>query len=103
MAARALADRVELEPLTQADFVRILTEPESALIKQYTALLRTEGVTLVGASYGGLVSQLYARQHPDQVGGVVLVDSIHPDLDERIEVILPPAYAEERRTERDHR
>jgi ATP-dependent HslUV protease ATP-binding subunit HslU len=38
--------RVELEPLTKADFVRILTEPESALIKQYTALLRTEGVTL---------------------------------------------------------
>jgi ATP-dependent HslUV protease ATP-binding subunit HslU len=39
--------RVELEPLSRADFVRILTEPESALIKQYTALLRTEGVTLV--------------------------------------------------------
>jgi ATP-dependent HslUV protease ATP-binding subunit HslU len=38
--------RVELEPLSRADFVRILTEPESALIKQYTALLRTEGVTL---------------------------------------------------------
>jgi ATP-dependent HslUV protease ATP-binding subunit HslU len=38
--------RVELEPLTRADFVRILTEPESALIKQYVALLRTEGVTL---------------------------------------------------------
>src|SRR5207247_6628512 len=30
--------RVELEPLTRADFVRILTEPKSALIKQYTAL-----------------------------------------------------------------
>jgi len=38
--------RVELEPLSRADFVRILTEPESALTKQYTALLRTEGVTL---------------------------------------------------------
>jgi ATP-dependent HslUV protease ATP-binding subunit HslU len=38
--------RVELEPLSRADFVRILTEPESALIKQYTALLKTEGVTL---------------------------------------------------------
>jgi ATP-dependent HslUV protease ATP-binding subunit HslU len=38
--------RVELEPLSRADFVRILTEPEGALIKQYTALLRTEGVTL---------------------------------------------------------
>jgi ATP-dependent HslUV protease ATP-binding subunit HslU len=38
--------RVELEPLSREDFVRILTEPESALIKQYVALLRTEGVTL---------------------------------------------------------
>ena len=38
--------RVELEPLGQAEFVRILTEPRSALIKQYTALLATEGVDL---------------------------------------------------------
>jgi ATP-dependent HslUV protease ATP-binding subunit HslU len=38
--------RVELEPLGRDDFVRILTEPKSALIKQYTALMATEGVTL---------------------------------------------------------
>jgi ATP-dependent HslUV protease ATP-binding subunit HslU len=38
--------RVELEPLGQAEFVRILTEPRSALVKQYTALLATEGVEL---------------------------------------------------------
>ncbi len=38
--------RVELEPLTKADFVRILTEPRNALITQYTELLRTERVTL---------------------------------------------------------
>src|SRR5438874_7979348 len=38
--------RVELEALTQADFVRILTEPKNALIKQYVALLETEGVHL---------------------------------------------------------
>ncbi len=38
--------RVELKSLTTEDFVRILTEPENALIKQYTALLATEGVTL---------------------------------------------------------
>ncbi len=38
--------RVELQPLTAKDFVRILTEPENALIKQYTALLATEGVKL---------------------------------------------------------
>ena len=39
--------RVELEPLGKDEFVRILTEPRSALIKQYTALLATEDVTLV--------------------------------------------------------
>jgi len=38
--------RVELDALTQGDFVRILTEPRNALITQYTELLRTEGVTL---------------------------------------------------------
>jgi ATP-dependent HslUV protease ATP-binding subunit HslU len=38
--------RVELEPLGEAEFVRILTEPRSALVKQYTALMATEGVEL---------------------------------------------------------
>jgi ATP-dependent HslUV protease ATP-binding subunit HslU len=38
--------RVELKPLTRDDFRRILTEPEASLIKQYVALLATEGVTL---------------------------------------------------------
>jgi ATP-dependent HslUV protease ATP-binding subunit HslU len=38
--------RVELKSLTAKDFVRILTEPQNALIKQYTALLATEGVKL---------------------------------------------------------
>lgn len=38
--------RVELKALSQEDFVRILTEPESSLIRQYKALLETENVTL---------------------------------------------------------
>ena len=38
--------RVELNSLTKDDFVRILTEPDNALIKQYTELLKTEDVTL---------------------------------------------------------
>ena len=38
--------RVELEPLGKGDFVRILTEPKNALIKQYIALMDTEGITL---------------------------------------------------------
>ena len=38
--------RVELKPLTEGDFKRILLEPEASLIKQYIALMATEGVTL---------------------------------------------------------
>jgi ATP-dependent HslUV protease ATP-binding subunit HslU len=38
--------RVELEPLTRNDFVRILTEPRSALVKQYVALMGADGVEL---------------------------------------------------------
>jgi ATP-dependent HslUV protease ATP-binding subunit HslU len=38
--------RVELEPLGRDDFVRILTEPKNALVKQYVALMETEGITL---------------------------------------------------------
>jgi ATP-dependent HslUV protease ATP-binding subunit HslU len=39
--------RVELHPLGKDDFVRILTEPQNALIKQYRALLKTEGIDLL--------------------------------------------------------
>ena len=38
--------RVSLDPLTREDFKRILTEPKNSLIRQYTALMETEGVTL---------------------------------------------------------
>jgi ATP-dependent HslUV protease ATP-binding subunit HslU len=38
--------RVELKPLTEADFVRIMTEPENALTKQYQALVEAEGARL---------------------------------------------------------
>jgi len=38
--------RVELKSLTEQDFIRILKEPKNALVKQYTALLETEGIRL---------------------------------------------------------
>jgi ATP-dependent HslUV protease ATP-binding subunit HslU len=44
--------RVELKALTRDDFRRILTEPEASLIKQYKALLQTEGVTLAFSEDG---------------------------------------------------
>src|SRR5918992_2704431 len=44
--------RVELKPLTEADFVRIMTEPENALTKQYAALVESEGAKLDFAGDG---------------------------------------------------
>jgi ATP-dependent HslUV protease ATP-binding subunit HslU len=44
--------RVELKPLTEADFVRIMTEPENALTKQYAALVAAEGAELSFTSDG---------------------------------------------------
>ena len=44
------------------------------------ALNVTEPVVLVGHSYAGVVSRLYAATHPDQVSGMVLVDALAPEL-----------------------
>jgi ATP-dependent HslUV protease ATP-binding subunit HslU len=44
--------RVELEPLVVGDFVRILTEPDASLCRQYSALMATEGLTLEFAASG---------------------------------------------------
>ncbi|MDQ3697616.1 MAG: ATP-dependent protease ATPase subunit HslU [Gemmatimonadota bacterium] len=44
--------RVELKPLTEADFVRIMTEPENALTKQYAALVESEGTALTFTTDG---------------------------------------------------
>jgi len=66
--------RVELQPLTRDDFKRILTEPEASLIKQYVALMETEGVTLaftedgidaiadIAAEVNGTVENIGARR-----------------------------------------
>src|SRR5262249_14602208 len=51
---------------------------------------------LVGHSLGGLYMQLFARLHPDEVAGLVLVDPTHPFIDtaqQRVEEMSPPAAA----------
>lgn len=54
----------------------------AALVEELRALLRGRGLgppyVLVGHSAGGLYMQLYARLHPEEVVGLVLVDSTHP-------------------------
>jgi ATP-dependent HslUV protease ATP-binding subunit HslU len=98
--------RVELKPLTRDDFRRILTEPEASLIKQYIALMATEGVTLeftadaidaiadVAVAVNGSVENIGARRlqtvmervldeisfaAPDRSGDTVKVDAAYVD------------------------
>jgi pimeloyl-ACP methyl ester carboxylesterase len=72
-------------------------------VDELRALLAQAGETgpyvLVGHSLGGLTVQLFAREHPDEVTGAVLVDAIHPELDARIEPLLTPAQITTRREE----
>ncbi len=63
--------RVELDSLTEEDFKRILTEPNNALIKQYTALLETEGVKLTFTTESiGEIAQTacYLNQEMENIG-----------------------------------
>ena len=52
---------------------------------------------LAGASLGGMNAQLFAARHPDEVAGVVLVDSLHPDLDAEDRAAARRRGARERR------
>jgi ATP-dependent HslUV protease ATP-binding subunit HslU len=98
--------RVELQALTRDDFRRILTEPEASLIKQYIALLQTEGVKLefsddaidaiadVAVSVNSTVENIGARRlqtvmervldeisfaAPDKNGETVRIDAAYVD------------------------
>ena len=96
--------RVELEPLGQAEFVRILTEPRSALVKQYTALMATEGVDLqftpdaidLIAEYAAIVNERTENIGARRLHTVMerLLDEISfegPELAER-EITIDAAY-----------
>jgi len=96
--------RVELKPLTKEDFQRILTDTEASLIKQYVALMATEGVTLevtpdaieeiasVAVEINGSVENIGARRlqtvmerilddisftAPDRSGETIVIDAAH--------------------------
>jgi ATP-dependent HslUV protease ATP-binding subunit HslU len=62
--------RVELSALTEEDFVRILTEPKNALIKQYIALLETEGVKLTFTDDSIAMLARFAVQVNDQTENI---------------------------------
>jgi len=89
--------RVELSPLTTEDFVRILTEPKNALIKQYESLLTTEGVELIFEDSAiGEIAEFasMANERMENIGArrlhtilEKLLDEVSfdaPDLEERV-------------------
>src|SRR5437899_577084 len=96
--------RVELEPLGRDEFVRILTEPRSALVKQYTALMETEGIHLTFT--GGAIERIAdfatrVNERTENIGArrlhtvmEKLLDEISfegPDLEQKI-VTIDEAY-----------
>jgi pimeloyl-ACP methyl ester carboxylesterase len=62
-----------------------LSRTAAAIATKLDVLLEDRPVVLVGASFGGYVVQLFASRHPADVAGVVLVDSLHPDIDTTFE------------------
>ena len=91
--------RVELESLTEDDFVRILTEPKNALIRQYQALMATEGITLEFSNDAILEIARMAAQVNDQTENIgarrlhtimeTLLEDLSLEAPERKESMLP--------------
>jgi ATP-dependent HslUV protease ATP-binding subunit HslU len=100
--------RVELTSLTAEDFQRILTEPKNALIKQYIALLETEGIKVEFTSDAiGKIAELATsvNQETDNIGARrlhTLLEKLLEDLsfeapDVTLEkVVITPAYVSEK-------
>ncbi|SDM54877.1 ATP-dependent HslUV protease ATP-binding subunit HslU [Psychrobacillus sp. OK028] len=100
--------RVELEKLTKEDFVRILKEPRQSLIKQYEALLETEGVTITFSEesierIGEIAYEV--NQETDNIGARrlhTILEKILEDLSYEASDISPahiqitPAYIDEK-------
>ena len=80
-----------------------LPRTSEQMVKELHTLLASAGIgppyVLVGASFGGLNTQLYSITYPKEVAGLVLVDSLHPQFDERIEKLFTPEQVAERRAE----
>lgn len=100
--------RVELDKLTKEDFVRILREPHQSLIKQYEALLQTEGITLTFAEDSiNRIAEIASEvnQETDNIGARrlhTILEKILEDLSYEASDISPahinitPAYIDEK-------
>ncbi|MDH4265013.1 MAG: HslU--HslV peptidase ATPase subunit, partial [Deltaproteobacteria bacterium] len=103
--------RVELDTLSRDDFVRILTEPKNALIKQYTALLATESIKM--GFTGEAIAEIaeiatLVNQRTENIGArrlhtimERLLDEISFDAPERAEknILLDAQYVRDKLSE----
>lgn len=100
--------RVELNPLTKEDFIRILTEPHGSLVRQYQALLETEGISLEFTASGVEEIAATAVQVNDRTENIGarrlftimerLLEHVSFDAPERSErrVVIDAAYVADR-------
>lgn len=81
--------------------------PLSAFTADLRAALQGSGTqppyVLVGGSFGGMLVLNYANQYPQEVNGVLLVDSTHPEVNKRVLAVLPPEHPGEPQALRDFR
>ncbi|MDQ3156512.1 MAG: alpha/beta hydrolase [Actinomycetota bacterium] len=98
--SRACAyDRANIDPSDPAPTPRTVTDMVADLHKLLRASGEKPPYVLAGFSFGGLAAQLYASTYPDEVVGMVLVESNHPDEVEQFEAELTPAQiAEDRKS-----
>ncbi len=78
--------RVELDALTSADFVRILTEPDASLTEQYTALMGTEKVEL-GFDTGGIERIAEVAYHVNERTDNIGARRLHTVMERLLEVV----------------
>jgi ATP-dependent HslUV protease ATP-binding subunit HslU len=78
--------RVELKSLTQEDFIRILKEPKNALVKQYSALLETEGIKL-SFTEDALEEVSHLAAHVNQTTENIGARRLHTIMEKVLDVI----------------
>lgn len=92
-------DRANIDPSEPAPTPRTVKDMVADLHKLLSASHEKPPYVLVGFSFGGLATQLYASTYPDEAAGMVLVESNHPDEVEQYEAELTPAQiAEDRKS-----
>lgn len=92
-------DRANIDPSEPAPTPRTARDMVADLHALVGAGKLEPPYLLVGFSFGGLVSQLYASTYPDDVAGLVLVESNHPDEIDQFEAELTPTQIKKDREE----